>query len=154
MTIGSLVPAAICSISHIRARPCEDVAVATLPPAAAAPMHALIALCSLSTSTSSVSTFPSFTKLENLCMRSVAGVIGYAAHTSGLICLRASAHASFPVTATILPIICPPLPLLLLCCPFYRGTRGHRFRSPCSNQNQNPLFLLFPRLCHLFQLLL
>ena len=110
ITIGSLSPAAIKSISHISANPCDDVAVATLPPAAAAPMHALMALCSLSTRTSSVSTFPFDTKSANLCIRSVAGVIGYAAHTSGFICRNASATASFPVTATIFAIICPPLP--------------------------------------------
>ncbi len=76
ITIGSLSPAAIKSISHISASPWDDVAVATLPPAADAPMHALMALCSLSTSTISVFTFPSDIKLENLCIRSVAGVIG------------------------------------------------------------------------------
>ena len=75
-------------------------------------MQALIALCSLSTSIISVFTLPSDTKLVNLCIISVAGVMGYAALTSGLTCLNASATASFPVTATILPVSGPSFPLL------------------------------------------
>ena len=101
ITIGSLEPEAMKRISHISASPCDDVAVITLPPAADAPMQALIALCSLSTSIISVFTSPFDTKLVNLCIMSVAGVIGYAALTSGLTCLKALATASFPVTATI-----------------------------------------------------
>ena len=58
------------------ASPWDDVAFMTRPPAAAAPMQALIALCSLSTVTSSVCTNSSATNSENRCMISVEGVIG------------------------------------------------------------------------------
>ena len=61
MTIGSLKPEAIYSISAINANPWLDVPVMILPPAALAPIHADIAECSLSTGTNSVSTSPSAT---------------------------------------------------------------------------------------------
>ena len=47
--------------------PFEDVAVIALAPAASAPTQALIALCSLSTATNSVSTAPLLTKVEKYC---------------------------------------------------------------------------------------
>ena len=51
--------------------------VIALAPAACAPIHALIALCSLSTATNSVSTLPFATKVEKYCGISVEGVIGF-----------------------------------------------------------------------------
>ena len=67
--------------------------------AAEAPIVALIALCSDSTATNSVFTLPSATNWENIWAISVAGVIGYAATTSGFIWRMASAIASLPVFA-------------------------------------------------------
>ena len=66
----------MCSISHMSARPWALVAVATRPPAAAAPMPALMALCSLSTRIISVSTLPFETKEVNDSMMPVDGVMG------------------------------------------------------------------------------
>src|SRR5512135_3103857 len=100
--IGRRYPEAMWSISHIRARPCAEVAVATRPPAAEAPMQALIALCSLSTRIVSVSTLPSDTNLVNDSMMPVEGVMGYAGITSGFSWRKASATAWLPVTATVL----------------------------------------------------
>ncbi len=60
----------------MRARPFADVAFITLPPAAHAPMQALMAECSDSTVTRFVSTSPSATNVEYCCMTSVEGVIG------------------------------------------------------------------------------
>src|SRR5574342_270514 len=85
----------------MRARPWAEVAVATRPPAAAAPMHALMALCSLSTRIVSVSTLPSDTNFVNDSMMPVEGVIGYAGMTSGFNWRNASATAWLPVTATV-----------------------------------------------------
>src|SRR4030042_6964257 len=93
ITMGRRVDAAIYKISHISARPCEDVAVIVLAPAAAAPTHALIALCSDSTGIISVFTLPSATYWQNPITISVCGVIGYAATTSGSICFIAYAAA-------------------------------------------------------------
>jgi len=76
MTMGSRMPAAMYSISHIRAIPLALVAVSTRPPAAAAPMQALMALCSLSTVTRLVLTTPSATYFENSSMTWVEGVMG------------------------------------------------------------------------------
>ena len=64
ITIGSLKLDAIYIISHIYDKPLADVAVIALAPAASAPTQALIALCSLSTATNSVSTVPLLTKVE------------------------------------------------------------------------------------------
>ena len=89
ITIGSRQEAAMYTISHISARPCEEVAVKTRAPAAEAPMAALMALCSDSTRITSVSTSPLATNSANLCISSVCGVIGYADATSGRTCLRA-----------------------------------------------------------------
>ena len=61
MTIGKRLEAAMYRISHINARPLEEVAVMTRAPADDAPTQALMALCSLSTVTNSVSTSPSAT---------------------------------------------------------------------------------------------
>ena len=58
-TIGNLKPAATPKISHINAKPADEVAVNTLAPAAAAPTQADIALCSDSTLINSESTRPS-----------------------------------------------------------------------------------------------
>ena len=58
MTIGSRMPAAMWSSSHMSARPWLDVAVMTRAPAAEAPTQALIAECSDSTVTYSVCTSP------------------------------------------------------------------------------------------------
>src|SRR6056297_3728222 len=88
----------------MRAIPAEAVAVITLPPAAAAPIQADIALCSLSTVTNSVSTFPSATNFEKSSTICVDGVIGNAATTSGLICRIASAIAPLPVIAFVVLI--------------------------------------------------
>ena len=63
-------------ISHIRARPQEEVAVIVLAPAASEPTQALMALCSLSTGINTVSTFPFETKEVKYCGISVEGVIG------------------------------------------------------------------------------
>lgn len=84
ITIGKRRDEAIYIISHINDKPFEDVAVIALEPAASAPTHALIALCSLSTATNSVSTEPLLTKVEKYCGISVDGVIGNAATTLGL----------------------------------------------------------------------
>src|SRR3989339_2144285 len=71
----------------------------TRAPADAAPMHADIAECSDSTGIYSALTRPSAKNCANIITTSVAGVIGYAATTSGFICRMASAIASFPVFA-------------------------------------------------------
>ena len=76
-----------------------------LAPAASAPIQALIALCSLSTATNSVSTCPLLTNVEKYCGISVDGVIGKAATTSGLICLIATAEASFPLKRSLILIL-------------------------------------------------
>src|SRR5699024_10585228 len=105
ITIGSLIPEAIYTISHINDNPFADVAVMALAPAASAPMHALIALCSLSTATNSVSTSPLSTYVEKYCGISVDGVIGNAATTSGFICFIAKAVASFPLNLSLILIL-------------------------------------------------
>ena len=61
ITIGNLSPAAMYSISNIKAKPFAEVAVIVLAPAEDEPTHALIALCSDSTRIISVSTSPSAT---------------------------------------------------------------------------------------------
>src|SRR5512144_3064595 len=86
----------------MRPRPCAEVAVATRPPAAEAPMQALMALCSLSTRIVSVSTLPFETNEVNDSMMPVDGVMGYAGMTSGFNWRSASATAWLPVTATVL----------------------------------------------------
>ena len=60
-------------------------AVIVLPPAGAAPMAALIAECSDSTSMISVPALPSATNLAKPWMIGVCGVIGYIGTTSGSI---------------------------------------------------------------------
>src|SRR5512145_1030969 len=101
------------SISHMRARPCALVAVATRPPAAEAPMQALMALCSLSTRIVSVSTLPSDTNLVKDSMMPVDGVMGYAGMTSGFNWRKASATAWLPVNATVLVVVIAMLFALL-----------------------------------------
>ena len=76
MTIGSRMPAAMWSSSHMSARPCDEVAVMTRAPAAEAPTHALIAECSDSTVTYSVWTRPCATNFANSSTMVVCGVIG------------------------------------------------------------------------------
>ena len=76
MTIGRRMPAAMCSSSHMYARPWLDVAVMTRAPAAEAPTHALIAECSDSTVTYSVWTRPLATNFANSSTMVVWGVIG------------------------------------------------------------------------------
>ena len=76
MTMGSRMDAAMKSISHIRAKPAELVAVMVRAPAAAEPMQALMAECSDSTVTNSALTTPSATYWLNVCTTSVCGVIG------------------------------------------------------------------------------
>ena len=115
ITIGNLKLEAIYIISHIKDNPFADVAVIALAPAASAPIHALIALCSLSTATNSVSTVPFATNVEKYCGISVDGVIGNAATTSGFICFIAVAAASFPLNLSLILInLHPPLSFLLL----------------------------------------
>ena len=115
ITIGKRNDEAIYIISHMKDNPFEDVAVIALAPAASAPTQALIALCSLSTATNSVSTAPLLTKVEKYCGISVDGVIGKAATTSGFICFIAVAAASLPLKRSLILIIqLPPLPLRLL----------------------------------------
>src|SRR5512143_1126387 len=113
------------SISHMRARPWAEVAVATRPPAADAPMQALMALCSLSTRIVSVSTLPSDTNLVKDSMMPVDGVMGYAGMTSGFSWRKASATAWLPVTATILVVVIAMLFALLFhdngLVPFFAG---------------------------------
>ncbi len=60
-------------ISHINASPAED-AVKVLAPAASDPIAALIAECSLSTGTNSVSISPFAIYVETICGISVDGV--------------------------------------------------------------------------------
>ena len=96
MVIGSLEEAATYSSSHIKASPQEEVAVTARAPAADAPMHTDIALCSDSTGTNCVSTSPFAINWEKYSGISVDGVIGNAPQTSGLICLIAVATASLP----------------------------------------------------------
>ena len=93
MTIGSLMPAAINTISCIRAIPCDAVAVKVLTPVACAPMHADIAECSDSVSIISASIAPLFMKSAILSTIWVCGVIGYIATTAGLQSFTASATA-------------------------------------------------------------
>ena len=95
-TIGARNAAAIGKISCIRATPFALEAVITLAPDTEAPTHAVIAECSLSTATYSESTWPFATNSANFTGISVEGVIGYAATTSGLTCLIASAKARLP----------------------------------------------------------
>ena len=59
---GTLIPAAENKTSCINAKPCDEVAVKVLAPAALAPIHALIAECSLSTLMYSASNSPFETK--------------------------------------------------------------------------------------------
>src|SRR3990172_4805242 len=107
------------------ASPWALVAVATRPPAAAAPMQALIALCSLSTRIVSVSTLPFDTNDVNDSMMPVDGVMGYAGITSGFNWRSASATAWFPVTATVFVVVTPMLFALLFhddgLVPFFAG---------------------------------
>src|SRR3989338_2027480 len=105
ITIGNLKPEAIPNISHIKANPAELVAVIVLAPAALEPTQADIAECYDSTQINSLLTIPSATNSANFCITGVWGVIGNAAHTSGLICLIASADASAPVNAFIFAIL-------------------------------------------------
>ena len=74
-------------------------------PAADAPIAADIELCSLSTGINSVSTCPFATNEAKYCGISVDGVIGNAGNTSGLICLKAIAIASFPDKRSLFPAI-------------------------------------------------
>ena len=87
--------------------PHDEVAVSVLAPAASEPMAALMALCSLSTGTKTVSTLPSATKLEKYCGTSVEGVMGNAGITSGLIWRIAMAMASFPDKRSLIFILLP-----------------------------------------------
>src|SRR5208283_1908682 len=136
ITIGSCKLEAMNSISCISARPWDDVELTTRPPAAAAPTQALKELCSLSTRITSVLSCPLATKPVNLCIMSVAGVIGYAAHTSGAPCLKALATASFPETATNFAITCPPPASQSPSCLSFQGTQGHRCHNPYNNRNR------------------
>ncbi len=92
-------------ISCIRATPLALDAVITLAPETDAARQALMAECSLSTVTRLVSTSPSATNSENFMGMSVDGVMGYAATTSGLICLMASATAQFPEVISFFGIL-------------------------------------------------
>ena len=71
------------------ARVQDDGAVKVLAPAASDPIAALIAECSLSTGTNSVSISPIAKNVETICGISVDGVIGNAGITSGFTCLIA-----------------------------------------------------------------
>ena len=73
----------------INANPALLFAVNVRAPAAADPMAALIAECSLSTRIISVDDSPLATKSAYLCIISVCGVIGNAAATCGRACLNA-----------------------------------------------------------------
>ena len=69
--IGIRFDAASNNSSHINASPAEDVAVKVLAPAASDPIAALIAECSLSTGTNSVSISPFAIYVETICGISV-----------------------------------------------------------------------------------
>ena len=73
----------------MRAKPALLVAVKVRAPAAAEPTAALMAECSLSTRIISVCDSPLATNSAYLCIISVWGVIGNAAATWGLACLKA-----------------------------------------------------------------
>ena len=76
ITRGSRAPAAQCSISCIRARPCEEVAVKARAPALAAPMIEAIAECSDSTLRNFASNSPLAQISESSSTICVCGVIG------------------------------------------------------------------------------
>ena len=76
ITIGARSEAAMKTTSAISASPCDEVAVIVRAPASAAPIAALIAECSDSTSTSSPLARPSATNFANPWMIGVCGVIG------------------------------------------------------------------------------
>ena len=76
MTIGRRPPAAQCSSSCIRARPCDEVAVKARAPAAEAPMQAAMAECSDSTLMNRASSVPSAHISESSSTTWVWGVIG------------------------------------------------------------------------------
>src|SRR5262245_61442281 len=97
ITTGARIEAAMYTTSAMSARPCDDVAVIVRAPASAAPIAALMAECSDSTSTSSPCTRPCATNDAKVWMIGVWGVIGYAGTTSGSICRMASAAAWPPV---------------------------------------------------------
>ena len=103
--IGIRFDAASNNSSHINASPAEDVAVKVLAPAASDPIVALIAECSLSTGTNSVSISPFAIYVETICGISVDGVIGNAGITSGLIWRIAKDTASFPDIRSFLAIL-------------------------------------------------
>jgi len=76
MTTGRRIDAAMYRTSHMKARPAEAVAVTDRAPAADAPMHTLMELCSDSVLTYSVWTSPSATKSEKASTMMVWGVMG------------------------------------------------------------------------------
>ena len=79
-----------------------------LAPADADAVHSVSAECSDSTHTNSVVTSPLATYSANFSTMIVWGVMGYAAHTSGSICLHASATALSPLIAMSCVILTPP----------------------------------------------
>src|SRR3972149_4580659 len=93
MTMGSLMGAVTYTTSFIRARPWDAVAVKVRAPTAAAPRQALMAECSDSTGMYSASSSPLATSSARCSTMWVCGVMGYAATTSGLQSLTASATA-------------------------------------------------------------
>ena len=76
MTTGRRPPAAQCSISCIRARPCAEVAVNVRVPAMEAPMQAAIAECSDSTLMYWAGRLPSATMSDSASTICVCGVMG------------------------------------------------------------------------------
>jgi hypothetical protein len=96
ITIGSLIPDAMNNISCMSANPCEAVQVQVRAPVALAPIHALIAECSDSTSMNWESSSPSAIYSDILSGNNVEGVIGYAGITSGRQSFAANAVASLP----------------------------------------------------------
>src|SRR4030042_2376497 len=89
MTTGARLPEVTKSISCIKAKPAEALAVKVLAPVAEAARHAAKALCSDSVQTNSVWTSPLARYSLNFSHIIVCGVIGYAAHTSTSDCLTA-----------------------------------------------------------------
>jgi len=113
ITIGSLIPAAMNSISCISASPCDDVAVNVRWPVALIPIAADIALCSDSAFIGLLSSSPSLMYSVILSTICVCGVIGYIGITAGLHIFTASATA---VDASITVFIYPPFEFVVCFC--------------------------------------
>jgi hypothetical protein len=98
ITTGSLAIPAHVSISCIKSRPWEDVAVYERTPEAEAPIAAVIALCSDSTQINSDFILPVSIICAIFSTIVVCGVIGYADTTPGFAMRTASAAMWFAVS--------------------------------------------------------